>query len=67
MNKGAILRYEIKKGMILISKRNRDYQIEVQRRDGRRWKVAKLTSKTGVYNGSHTMTPITIWKNFDTV
>lgn len=67
MNKGKINKYEIKRGMILVSKRSRDYQIEVQRKDGRRWKVAKLTDRTGVYNGSHTMTQITIWKNFDPV
>lgn len=60
-------RFEVEKGMILRSKRNPDYQIEVVRRKDRRWQVRKLTERTGVYNGTHTMSQITIWKNFDPV
>ena len=62
-----MIRFPFRKGMILISKRNPDYQIELLRQDGMRWKCRKLTKRTGVYNGSHTMSHITLWKNFDPI
>ncbi len=60
-------RFEIKKGMILRSFKNAEYQIEVVRKKDMRWQCRKLTTKTGVYNGTHSMSQITLWKNFEPV
>lgn len=42
-----------------------DFQILVAGKKGRKWNCKVLTERPGVFNGSHTMSQITIWKKFE--
>lgn len=42
-----------------------DFQIYISRKKGEKWETKVLTDKPDVYNGTHTMSPITIWKKFE--
>lgn len=55
---------EIRKGQIWQATRS-DMQILIHSRVGHhRWKAKKLTNRTGVYNGTHTLSDRTILKEF---
>lgn len=54
----------IKRNQIWKNKRS-DFQILVAGKKGRKWNCKVLTNKPGVFNGSHTMADITLWKKFD--
>lgn len=56
----------IKKGQIWASTKG-DSQYEVVSKDGFKWKLRKLTNRPGVYHGTHTMTPYTIWGNYELI
>ena len=62
----AIKEIEIERGQIWQSKGTSGMQVLVHRKvGGGRWKVKKLTNKTGVYNGTHTLTIYTLAKGFE--
>lgn len=44
-----------------------DAQFEVVRQEGVKWQMRKLTHRTGVYHGTHTMHARTIWANYELI
>ena len=54
----------IERGQIWKSKSN-DCQVEIiQKKGGTMWKARKLTSRTGRFNGTHTLNERTLKKGF---
>lgn len=56
----------IKKGQIWQQK-GHSLQVEVIRRKDFRWQCRILTDRTGVYAGTHTMTPYTLWSKYELI
>jgi hypothetical protein len=60
-------RWPIKRNQILKSL-GHNYFIIVSKKTNRdKWKVKVLTEKTNVFAGTHTMSEITLWKNFELI
>lgn len=54
----------IKKGQVWKDKKS-SMQVEVIAKKGFHWQTRILTKKRNVYAGTHTMTPYTLWTNYD--
>jgi hypothetical protein len=56
---------DIHKGQIWASRRSDSQVLIHQKVGGFQWKVKVLTNKTGVFNGTHTLTEHTLRKGFE--